>query len=81
MATKEEIGIRQRIKGAMIAYQTSRGWSQREMADFLQISLKNYEGYLKPERGVPVGIIARFCNFTNTDVNWIMGTQKVRATA
>lgn len=69
----EELAIRARIKPALRSYRESRGWSQREMAKFLQVTLKNYEAYeSKPERGVPAGIISRFCIFSGADIEWIM---------
>ncbi len=69
----EEVGIRRRIKTAMRAYREARGFTQKEMAQFLGVSEDNYESYeSKPKRAVPTGVIARFCRYTDADVNWIM---------
>jgi len=69
----EELAIRARIKPAMRAFRLAKGWSQREMARFLGTTLKNYEAYeSREDRGVPAGIIARFCSYTDTDITWIM---------
>lgn len=69
----EETAIRQRAKQALRAYRESRGWSMREMAVYLGVPAKSYERYESDaSRGVPAGVIARFCRFTDTDLNWIM---------
>lgn len=69
----EEVAIFQRARASLRAFRTSKGWSQREMAKFLQVSEDNYEKYESDdERGVPVIVIARFCEYTDTDVNWIL---------
>lgn len=79
----EETAIRMRAKAAMKAYREAptRAWSMREMAKFLHVSGKNYESYeSKPERGVPIAVIARFCNFAGEDINWILYGRRIRKT-
>lgn len=77
----EEAAIRHRIKVVMKAYRSSKGWSRKEMAGFLHVSEDNYESYEgKADRGVPPSVIARFCKFTDTDLNWVMyGRKATRA--
>jgi hypothetical protein len=76
----EEAAIRRRAKEAMLAYRESRRWSMREMAAFLHVSQKNYEAYEgKPERGVPISVIARFCRYADGgDINWILYGKRAR---
>jgi len=76
----EELAIRVRIKAAMANYRASRGWTLREMATFLGVGAKSYEKYECDEtRGVPVGVIARFCRFSGVDLDWIMYGKHARA--
>lgn len=70
-------GIRTRLKSAMKSFRLSKGWSQREMADFLGVTRRNYEAYEQnPKRGVPDEVLAVFCEYTDTDANWILGIAK-----
>ena len=65
--------IQRRVKVALRAYREARGWSQREMADFLHLSVKNYESYEgRPERKIPIDIIARFGRYADHDGNWLL---------
>lgn len=78
----EELAIRERARTAFRAFRTTRGWSQREMAKFLQVSEDNYESYeSRDDRGMPLSLIGRFCKFTDTDANWIMCGTKSAAKA
>lgn len=77
MSTNRTIIIRTRIKAAMKAFRLSKGWSQKEMADFLGTSRRNYEAYEQnPKRGVPEDIISTFCEYTDTDISYIMAVTK-----
>ena len=68
----ELVAIHERVRFAFKAYRESRGWSQKDMADFLHISQENYKKYEShPERGIPIDIIARFCRYTDTDANYL----------
>ena len=65
--------IQRRVKLALRAYREARGWSQREMAGFLHLSVKNYESYEgRPERKIPTDIIARFGRYADHDANWLL---------
>lgn len=69
----EEAAIRARAKEAMKAYRLSRRWSMREMATYLGVAANNYEKYEGDlGRGVPASVIARFCRYTDNDLDWIM---------
>ena len=69
----EEADIQRRVKLALRAFREGRGWSQRQMADFLHLSVKNYESYEgRPERKIPTGIIARFGRYADHDANWLL---------
>jgi hypothetical protein len=77
----EEVAIRMRAKMAMKTYREAptRKWSMREMAKFLHVTAKNYEAYEgKIERGVPISLIARFCQFAGEDINWILYGKRTR---
>ena len=69
----EWLAIHERVRRAFKAHREARGWSQRDMADFLQISKKSYQSYEgRPERGIPTDVIARFCKYTDADANYLL---------
>ena len=69
----EMADIRRRVKIALKAYRESRGWTQKQMADYLHIPLNSYESWeTQPDRNIPTDIIARFCTYTDNDISWLM---------
>jgi len=53
------------------AARVSRGWSQSEMAGFLDIPLERYKKY-ENRSPMPVFLIPRFVALTNCDLHFLM---------
>lgn len=46
------------------------GWNQREMAEALDIPLKNYESY-ETRSMLPHSLVARFCRITRVSIDYL----------
>lgn len=77
----EELAIRRRVKAAMREYQARRGWPGWKMAEFLRITENNYEAYAgNNSRGIPLAVIARFCEYAEYDISLLLYGKHARRT-
>lgn len=69
---EQEKAIQQRIKHAMRDYRAKNNLTQQQMAAYLGIAHKNYSSYeSRPDRWVPISLIVRFCDYSETSTQWI----------
>jgi len=78
-ALAREAAIRARVKAALAAHRKKRRWNPRSMAEALHVSPKYYEAYEgDPDRSVPVSVIARFCRYTNRNIDRLLFSPQAR---
>lgn len=61
-----------RIEIELLSYRKVRGYSQKDMADMLDISRASYSEYERGIRTTPDDVIRRFCKLSNIDYNYFI---------
>ena len=78
----KERAIRARAKEALRKWREAKGFTQEEMASFLNVTHKSYSKYEGDQtRGVPMTVIAQFCLIADIDPAWMFLGRKGKKAA